>query len=99
MEEEHCHLESRFASLGNGSHARAYSRFKVDTSAYNVPSTIGLSVGGAKDVNNFRECIKKKRMPSGKSITYNGLLYEYYFDTKTRKHVKKPTQDDEKKAP
>eukprot|EP01083_Nonionella_stella_P294743 1001808_1 len=99
MEEEHCHLESRFASLGDGSHARAYSRFKVDTSAYNVPSTIGLSVGGAKDVNNFRECIEKKRMPSGKSITYNGLLYEYYFDTKTRKHVIKPTDDDEKKAP
>eukprot|EP01083_Nonionella_stella_P143638 446826_1 len=47
---------------------------------------LGFSVGGAKDVNNFRECIKQNIMPSAASITYNGLLYEYYFDTSTTRH-------------
>eukprot|EP01084_Bolivina_argentea_P264973 449018_1 len=46
--------------------------------------TIGFAVGGARDVNNFRECIANDTMPNASSITFNGLLYEYYFDTKTR---------------
>eukprot|EP01083_Nonionella_stella_P300186 1023386_1 len=97
--EEECDsgLQQRLAALSGSSHySPCMGRFSVQSSASNVPTTIGLSVGGAKDVNNFRECIEKNRMPSSKSITYNGLLYEYYFDTKTRKHVIKST-DDEKK--
>eukprot|EP01083_Nonionella_stella_P164118 542356_1 len=97
--EEECDsgLQQRLAALSGSSHySPCMGRFSVQSSASNVPTTIGLSVGGAKDVNNFRECIEKNRMPSSKSITYNGLLYEYYFDTKTRKHVMKST-DDEKK--
>eukprot|EP01084_Bolivina_argentea_P110064 196596_1 len=46
-------------------------------------NTIGLSVGGARDINNFRKCIEEGYMPSIGSITYNGLLYEYNFDTET----------------
>ena len=49
-------------------------------------ATIGLSVGGAKDINNFRDRIEKHMIPSINSITYNGLLYEYYFDTKSKRH-------------
>merc|ERR1712176_794639 len=51
--------------------------------------TIGFAVGGARDINNFRECIEKGSMPTKGSITYNGLLYEYYFDTKKRKNAEK----------
>eukprot|EP01084_Bolivina_argentea_P034875 64598_1 len=54
---------------------------------------IGLSVGGSKDTNNFRQCIDANIMPSTAAITYNGLLYEYYFDTKTRKSVTKTDND------
>ena len=43
--------------------------------------SMGLSVGGAKDVNNFRENIENGYLPIPTDITYEGLFYDYYFDT------------------
>lgn len=43
--------------------------------------SIGLSAGGAKDINNFRENIKNNYLPLPTDITYEGLFYDYYFDT------------------
>ncbi len=42
---------------------------------------IGLSAGGAKDINNFRENIRNNYLPLPTDITYEGLFYDYYFDT------------------
>jgi Ca-activated chloride channel family protein len=42
---------------------------------------IGFSTGGAKDTNNFRENLKNGYFPVSTDITYNGLFYDYYFDT------------------
>jgi len=44
-------------------------------------ATIGLATGGAKDINNFRENIKNDYLPLPTDITYEGLFYDYYFDT------------------
>ena len=44
-------------------------------------NTIGYSVGGAKDINNFRENIKYGYLPLVTDITYEGLFYDYYFYT------------------
>lgn len=44
-------------------------------------SNIGFSVGGAKDTVNFRENIKNGYFPLITDITYNGLFYEYSFNT------------------
>ena len=44
-------------------------------------ATIGLAAGGAKDINNFRENIKNDYLPLPTDITYEGLFYDYYFDT------------------
>jgi len=44
-------------------------------------SNIGFSTGGAKDINNFRENIKNGYFPISTDITYNGLFYDYVFDT------------------
>lgn len=46
-----------------------------------VNNSIGLSTGGAKDVNNFRENIKNGFFPQLSDITYEGLFYDYFFDT------------------
>ena len=46
-----------------------------------MTSYIGFSTGGAKDTNNFRENIKNGYFPISTDITYNGLFYDYYFDT------------------
>ena len=55
----------------------------IQNSADAVPnSTIGLSTGGAKDAENFRENIRNGYFPISTDITYNGLFYDYYFDTK-----------------
>jgi Ca-activated chloride channel family protein len=42
---------------------------------------IGLSAGGAKDINNYRENIQNNYLPLPTDITYEGLFYDYYFDT------------------
>eukprot|EP01084_Bolivina_argentea_P130986 231234_1 len=55
-------------------------------------NTIGLSVGASKNVSNFRQCIENDIIPSISSINENGLLYEYYFDTKTRMRSYKNTK-------
>jgi Ca-activated chloride channel family protein len=41
---------------------------------------IGFSVGGAKDINNFRENIKQGFLPIATDVTYEGLFYDYNFD-------------------
>jgi Ca-activated chloride channel family protein len=48
---------------------------------YSNDGTIGLAVGGAKDIDNFRENINNNYLPIPTDITYEGLFYDYYFDT------------------
>lgn len=43
--------------------------------------TIGLATGGAKDVGNFRENIWNGYLPLPTDITFEGLFYDYYFET------------------
>jgi Ca-activated chloride channel family protein len=43
--------------------------------------TIGLSAGGAKDITNFRENINNGYLPLPTDISYEGLFYDYFFDT------------------
>jgi Ca-activated chloride channel family protein len=42
---------------------------------------IGLAAGGAKDIQNFRENINNNYLPLPTDVTYEGLFYDYYFDT------------------
>ncbi len=42
---------------------------------------IGFSAGGAKDIMNFRENIRNDYLPIPTDISYEGLFYDYYFDT------------------
>jgi Ca-activated chloride channel family protein len=51
--------------------------------------TIGLSAGGAKDINSFRDNIKNDYLPLPTDITYEGLFYDYYFDTGQTQECKK----------
>jgi len=51
--------------------------------------TIGLAVGGAKGIDNFRANIKNSYLPLPTDITYEGLFYEYYFDTGQTKSCNK----------
>ncbi len=69
-------------SSGSGANMAAIDSFVAD-------ETIGLAVGGANDVNNFRENIKNGYLPEPTDITYEGLFYDYYFDTGITKPCEK----------
>eukprot|EP01084_Bolivina_argentea_P057229 104596_1 len=60
---------------------------------------IGFSVGGAKDINSFRLNIDNNIMPKDSSITYEGIFYDYYFDTGSgdEQYDDNKDKDDEKK--
>jgi Ca-activated chloride channel homolog len=67
--------------LGRGG---SFLKNSYGVSSLNAPSPmaeIGFSVGGAKDINSFRENIKNNYLPIPTDITYEGLFYDYYFDT------------------
>ena len=44
-------------------------------------SQVGYSVGGASDINNFRQNIEEGFLPIPSSVTTEGVYKEYYFDT------------------
>ena len=53
-----------------------------ETMSSSQPSQdIGYSVGGANDIENFRENIKEDYLPIPSDITSEGLYHDYYFDT------------------
>ncbi len=44
-------------------------------------ANLGFAVGGANDVGNFRQNIENEFLPLDSDITYEGLFYDYFFDT------------------
>ena len=44
-------------------------------------SNLGFATGGARTIENFRENIENGYFPISTDITYNGLFYDYSFDT------------------
>ncbi|WP_440988423.1 vWA domain-containing protein [Haloarchaeobius baliensis] len=52
--------------------------YTAQTSAGN---SVGLAAGGAKDVNNFRQNVEEGFLPLPSDMPYEGLFYDYYFDT------------------
>ena len=47
--------------------------------------SLGFAAGGAKDINNFRDNIDNNYLPIPTDIPYEGLFYDYYFDTGEKK--------------
>jgi Ca-activated chloride channel family protein len=69
-------------SAGSGrSGVGAPAMYSYAASPAPASPAIGLAVGGAKDVENFRENIEEGYMPLPTDVTYEGLFYDYYFET------------------
>lgn len=66
---------------GAGSFGGAMYKSISATSSMAESGNIGFSTGGAKDINNFRKNIENNYLPLPTDITYEGLFYDYYFDT------------------
>jgi len=50
-------------------------------SAASGDAGIGLSAGGAADIATFRRNVEEGYLPIPESLPYEGLFYNYYFDT------------------
>jgi Ca-activated chloride channel family protein len=55
--------------------------------------TGGLAAGGAKDIQLFRDNVARGYLPSETDITYEGLFYDYYFDTVGHEVPEAPVSD------
>jgi Ca-activated chloride channel family protein len=64
-----------------GSAQTAPSGGSADAAAPSGGSGVGFSAGGAKDINNFRDNIENGYLPIPTDLQYEGLFYDYYFDT------------------
>ena len=53
-------------------------------SEFGSSATIGFAVGGAKDVDNFRENITACFLPLSTDVTHEGLFFDYTFDTSNK---------------
>ena len=64
--------------------------------------SMGFSVGsGAKDINNFRDSIlKHSTIPKVSTLSYNGIFYDYYFQTQMTQENKNDddTNDNDNKG-
>jgi Ca-activated chloride channel family protein len=54
---------------------------KMSVAASPVADSLGFSVGGAKDADNFFQNLEEGYLPRYSSLTYEGLFYDYTFDT------------------
>jgi len=54
---------------------------KMSVAPRSAADSLGFSVGGAKDADNFFQNLKEGYLPRYSSLTYEGLFYDYTFDT------------------
>lgn len=66
---------------GNTNIPSPFGDTSVAPGEFSGSSDIGFAVGGAKDIGNFRENIKNDYLPLPSDITYEGLFYDYSFNT------------------
>lgn len=77
----------RGALGGGGLGVRGSVMYSYAPPAASPGTSIGLAAGGAKDINNFRENIDRGYMPLPTDVTYEGLFYDYYFETGQEEEV------------
>ena len=70
-------LESTEAAGGSGNVTYQASASTESADA----GSVGLAAGGAKDANTFRRNVENDYLPIPSALSYEGLFYDYYFDT------------------
>ncbi|WP_316965445.1 vWA domain-containing protein [Candidatus Methanocrinis natronophilus] len=69
-------------SMAPSSSSRGYGGpYVMSAPAPEASVSIGFAAGGAKDIENFRQNIEQGYLPLPTDVTYEGLFYDYYFET------------------
>jgi Ca-activated chloride channel family protein len=69
-------------STGSGGTATAQATaVAMDAASSGGGGDVGLAAGGAKDIATFRRNVEEGYLPIPESLSYEGLFYNYYFDT------------------
>ncbi|PSQ15231.1 hypothetical protein BRD00_14710 [Halobacteriales archaeon QS_8_69_26] len=66
---------------GSGGGGNASATYAQAAPASGSAEDVGFAAGGAKDVNAFRRNVEEGYLPLPSSLSYEGLFYDYYFDT------------------
>ena len=64
-------------SLMSYDSAPAYTPYNQNSSRQYMSSNMNFAVGGANDINSFRENINNNYLPLPSDVTYEGLFYDY----------------------
>jgi len=72
----------RSVSLGgNATVANSSVSYSSAGASADAAESIGLSAGGATNIADFRRNVEEGYLPLPESVAYEGLFYNYYFDT------------------
>jgi Ca-activated chloride channel family protein len=72
-----------------GKHSRVLaSPVAMSVTGGMMKKSLGFSVGGAKDADNFYENLKNDYLPKIDSITYEGVFYDHYFKSQSSDECK-----------
>lgn len=81
VDEDVAHSPSGGGGSGGGGASPQVRSSGGASVADGVAAEIGFAVGGAQDINNFRANVENGFLPLHTDMTYEGLFYDYYFDT------------------
>ena len=83
--------DSAMVAASSGSSSGGYQSSGAYTmeESLQLSKRMGFSVGGAKDIDNFRKNIENNFLPLYSDVTYEGLFYDYYFETGEKTECKK----------
>jgi len=72
---------SKKSRLGNSAIMRKMTKSVAPVA---MEASLGFSVGGAKDADNFYENIKQGYLPKIEAMTYEGVFYDHHFETASK---------------
>ncbi len=87
--EDEEYLKRSFGGSQMSSPVMTGGRSQISYENFAPDDELGFSVGGAKDINNFRENIENGYLPLPTDITVEGIYYDYFFETGMTKPCEK----------
>ena len=90
--EEYVYDESYLAGSTGSLSVNSFGSIESTMDSATASGNLGFTVGGAQNIENYRDNIENGYFPLISDITYNGIFSEYYFET-GNENVEENTED------